>query len=363
MSCQALCWVDLAGEVGVHGPKAMRELERNDDKASIVRPQISSVRNAERSEALEPGVVHVSLMTPGSDFFSTERFEQERDCMATKVATKAKVEAPRHNAQSTALARKANQGELIVLSEEDAVVGAAKGFEKVTVRDLMIPRLTILQGLSPQIMKSKPEYVKGSEIGDFCDTATGDLFKSAIEIIPCFFATVFLEWAPRSSGKGLVRNWGTDSSGFDAVVPDEKGKRFTESGSYIQETATWYCLNVNADFRPSFIPLASTQLKASRRWNTALGNQRHTKPDGSLVKPSMWYRSWNASPVEQSNNDGTWFLWKFEAGRRTFEIDPSGALWKACQNFYEQASQGLVKGDVTQMEIDGESTDSAGGVM
>lgn len=283
--------------------------------------------------------------------------------MAKAVAMK--KPAPVAKQPSKEVATRAKAGELVVLTEEDAVSGPARGFENVTVNDMMIPRLTILQALSPQVLKNKPEYIKGAEMGDFCDVSTGDIFKERVEIIPVFFTLGYLEWAPRNSGKGLIKNWGSDSTKFDSLHPDEKGKRWTDEdeSSYVQDTAQWYALNVSADFRPSFIPLASTNMKSSRRWNTQLGNQRHEKEDSTIIRPSMWYRSWYATPAEQSNNDGTWFIWKFEPGRKVFEIDPSGALWNNCRTFYEQVSTGKVRGDVST--IQGELAEDTGeaGVM
>lgn len=258
-----------------------------------------------------------------------------------KQAPKTKAPAPKKE-PTKAVAKVSPKGGALILSEDQAMVGGAKGYENVRAQDLMIPRLTILHQQSPQLLKSRPEFVKGAEVGDFCDTSTGDIFRESMEIIPVFFTTVYLEWAPRDSGRGLIRNHGINSDAFDAIEPDDKGRRFTEEGNYVQETATWYVLNVDADFRRSFIAMASTQLKASRKWNTAISQMRHETKDGKIVRPSMWYRSWKAVPLPQSNNQGDWNLWGFESGRRNFEIDPSGALWQECARYYEQASTGLM---------------------
>ncbi len=74
--------------------------------------------------------------------------------------------------------------------DEEMLTGG-NGFENVSAKDLLIPRLTILQKMSPQIDKSDPKYISGAEYGDFCDTGTGEIFKDLV-VVPCFFAMVYL---------------------------------------------------------------------------------------------------------------------------------------------------------------------------
>ena len=250
-----------------------------------------------------------------------------------------------------------------VASEAIEALGASMGMEHVSTSDLIIPRLTILQALSPQVNKSKPEFIKGASVGDFCDTATGDLFSGSIQIIPCFFARVFLEWAPRSTGKGLVKNHGLDNSILSQCEPDDKGRMFLPNKNYIAETATYYVINLTAGGRRSFIPLSSTQLKSSRQWMTKISSERLSRRDGSEFTPPIFFRSWHAQPVAQSNAHGSWRGWKFTPDAPTLELDPSQGLRKDCISFYEQARDGIVQGDVVTHEdvigaakvIDGET--------
>lgn len=226
---------------------------------------------------------------------------------------------------------------------------AGVGMENVTSSDLLIPRISILQALSPQLQKSKPEYIKDAQQGDFCDTGTGDIFRESMTVVPCFFARVFLEWAPRSSGKGLVKNHGIDPSILDQCTPDDKGRMILPNGNYIAETATYYVLNLDAGGRRSFIPMASTQLRASRKWMTLITAEKLTRSDGSVFTPPLFYRSWTATPVAQSNNEGEWFGWKFEAAEALPEMENGAELLKEARDFYEQVRSGQVTGDVSSM--------------
>jgi hypothetical protein len=223
------------------------------------------------------------------------------------------------------------------------------GLENVTANDVLIPRLTILQALSPQVQKTKPEFIKGADQGDFCDTGTGEIFKGSITVIPVFFARVYLEWAPRASGKGLVKNHGTDASVLDQTRRDDKNRNVLPNGNYIAETATFYCLNVSAGMRRSFIPLSSTQLRAARRWMTLITAEKLVASNGREFTPPIFYRSWECTPTSQSNAEGDWFGWKFEHGLTVPEMEDAAAILTEAKRFHEQCRDGLVSGDIANI--------------
>lgn len=228
----------------------------------------------------------------------------------------------------------------------------ATGLENVTSRDLLIPRLTILQDLSPQVKKNKPEYIEGAEIGDFCDTAVGEVYKELL-LIPVYYATILLEWAPRATGKGLVANHGMSREILKDCTQDEK-RRYMHGDNLVSETMTFYALNVTAGGRRCFVPLSSTALKSGRKWLTLITNERVLNPrTNKEFQPPIFYRSWKASATEETNNQGSWFGWKFESGQTILEIDPDKNLLAEAKDFMEQARSGLVSGDLASYADDG----------
>lgn len=259
--------------------------------------------------------------------------------------------------KTTAVAKKPSK-ESTALAEFDLF--DPKDVEQFSSQDIIIPRLNILQALSPQVNKKKAEYIEGAEQGDFCDVATGEIFKDELTVIPCFYAMVYLEWAPRDSGRGLVANHGTDPSILDDCKRNEKNQNILENGNYIVETATYYVLNMSAGGRPSFIPLSSTQLKAARKWNTLISSQKLTAPNGDDVPAPIFYRSWKATSIESSNQQGDWYGWKFAPDQNILELDPSGDLLRHAKELRRMAQEGLVKGDVRE---DHNTTDSDPEVM
>lgn len=270
--------------------------------------------------------------------------------MAKAVATVAKkpaTSAPKSAGKEVAVPRAQSTALSVDSAFDDMRDGM--GFENVTSKDLVIPRLTILQALSPQLQKKKPEYIEGAEMGNFCNTATGDVYEE-LQLIPCSFARIYLEWAPRESGKGLVHNHGTNAAILEACEQDEKRRYFLDNGNQIIETMTFYCiLLTGGQQQRCFVPLSSTQLKSARKWMTALSAEKLQRADGSVFTPPIFFRSWKVTPTEESNNEGDWYGWRFEQSTPVVELDPTLSLLNECKAYYEQASSGLIVADPSPM--------------
>src|SRR5688572_5056837 len=209
-----------------------------------------------------------------------------------------------------------NKGAQVPASGDDfsAFEGMGTGFENVTARDLLIPRLTILQGLSPQVSRGKAEYDPEAKVGDIYDVGLQQRFPEGIVFVPVFYQKQWLEWAPRASGKGLQGIHDTDELVDQMTEKDEKGRPCLKNGNYLAETAQLYGLNVSADFRKSFVPMSSTQLKKARRLLTLATGEKLTRADGSQFTPPLFYRSYSLTTVPESNNEGNWMGWKIERG-------------------------------------------------
>ena len=78
----------------------------------------------------------------------------------------------------------------VSLLEEDANIGLSN----MSMEDLSIPFLRILGDMSPQVKKSKEEYVEGAEPGMIFNTVTREIFggEKGATIIPCFYNANFL---------------------------------------------------------------------------------------------------------------------------------------------------------------------------
>lgn len=231
---------------------------------------------------------------------------------------------------------------------------AGSGMENVTSNDVLIPRLSILQSLSPQLKKNKSEYIEGAAVGQIADLGTGELFPDGIIFLPLYYRKDYLEWAPRDSGKGLVAIH-SDPSILNNTVLNDKRKPVLPNGNYIAETAQFFGFNVTADFRQSFIPMASTQLKKARKWLTLATGEKLTRPDGSSFTPPLWYRCYSLSTVYEDNAQGDWYGWQIE---RSVPLPEVGSIapvdWHELKQraikFAEQIRSGEARADESHLQ-------------
>lgn len=280
----------------------------------------------------------------------------------TKEAPPSKRTRQREEEEETKPPARAKEREVAEYNDEDF----NKGFENVTSKDVILPRLTILQSLSPQLQKRDPLYIPGASVGQFCDTGINKAWDELL-FIPCYFAVIYLEWAPRNSGRGLVFNHGINPAILQKTTPNEKRKPCLPNGNYIAETATYFGLNLTNDAEPSFIPMSSTQLKNSRRWMRLLRAQKsHKVIDGVKVEgiSAMYNRPWEASTKDEGNTEGTWLGWSWSPYEKTTrELDKTGALYSKARNFYDQMRMGMVRLDMVTDEQIGHSEEGGGGAM
>lgn len=247
-----------------------------------------------------------------------------------------------------------------VVAADDAFLNfEGAGLENVSSRDLLIPRLMLLQALSPQVMPKKPEYIPGAQVGDICDVGTGELFDPPLIFLPVHYTKQYLEWAPRSTGKGLVAIH-SDVSVLENAAKQEKGPPINKAGNLIVEAAQFFGLNLSAGGRQCFIPMTSTQLKKARRWLTLATSEKITRADGSTFTPPLFYRTYQLSSTDESNSEGDWAGWKIERGVPLQEFDTHWrSIFNDAMEFRESLLKGQARGDLEREEGTTIDNDSA----
>ena len=228
---------------------------------------------------------------------------------------------------------------------------AGAGLENVNSSDLLIPRLTIIQALSPQLQRKKAEYIEGAEIGDIVDVATGELFKDGITFLPVYYRKDWLEWAPRASGEGLVQIH-SDPSILDQTTRNERKQAVLPNGNVISETAQFFGFNLTAERRRCFVPFSSTQLKKARKWITLATSEKLRRADGSEYVAPLFFRTYNLTTAEESNNQGEWSGWNVNRGSALPELD-IGVNWadigREAVEFRDSLIAGQSRGDMSNL--------------
>jgi hypothetical protein len=223
------------------------------------------------------------------------------------------------------------------------------GAENITKDDVIIPRLVILQSLSPQLSKKKSEWIEGAEAGDFCNTAIGSIYKEEITVLPCYFDTSYLEWGKQRGG--FVKDHGSNPAILDRCTQNDKWQYIHANGNTIEETAQWFCLlrdgPEGSAWTPVYFPQKSTGLKLSRRWLTAC-RQSVLDDGGKAFNPPLFWWSWQLRVVTESNSSGDWHSFRPERGPKVIELDPSLALGRQCRRFYDAVASKTVRGEHPQ---------------
>lgn len=221
------------------------------------------------------------------------------------------------------------------------------GLENVSAKDILVPRVTILQGLSPQVTRGKPEYDEEAKVGQIYDVGLGEIIGDSMIVVPILYRMQWLQWAPRNSGKGLQGIHDTDEI-LARCKQDDKGRDVLDNGDYIQETAQFYVLNLSKGARLSFLPMASTQLKKARKWLTWATGEKLQGPQGEFTPP-LFYRSYVLSTVPESNNEGNWMGWKIDRGAALPDMEGWEDLFKTLNETHKMISEGKARGDIESM--------------
>ena len=206
--------------------------------------------------------------------------------------------------------KKTNSGAVAIMSQFE---GVETGFEEMNADDLQLPRLKLLQAMSPEL-----ENDDALRAGHILNSVTGDWWPSdqGVKVIPCVYHKTYVEWAPVGSGaKGPVAVHQSKEVMNDTIRGDDgKFYKNDNSGNYIEETANYFVLIVGGKGETSqaVISMKSSQLTPSRNWNSKMKNLKIQNAKGSYFTPPMWSHSYLLKSEKAKNGDKTWYKWKIE---------------------------------------------------
>ena len=179
----------------------------------------------------------------------------------------------------------------------------ARGQEGVGVDDLTIPRLQLIQDLSPQRKKNDPQYIEGAEEGMFFNTVTFALYGASVIFIPCFYRKEFVIWKSQSEGGGFLGAYPTEreaknefnEQGYSGQV-DKRGNPIYE----INDTGQQFGLLVNPDGKTEEIVLSmsKTKRKVDRQLNTII----------KMAGGDRFSRMYQIKAVQDTNGAGQEFF-------------------------------------------------------
>ena len=189
------------------------------------------------------------------------------------------------------------------------------GMQNITAEHLLIPRVTILQKLSPQLSRSKPEFIKTASEGQICNVGTGEVFDEML-FVPVLFREDFIEWAPRDSGRGIVQIH-QDKSILDECDVNDRGQH-THGENLVVNTGAffgWYLPKGGKELNKCFVSMSGVQWKKARKLLTLASSIKLTRKNGSKYTPPLWYMGYTMATQPESNVQGEWYGWSVELGK------------------------------------------------
>lgn len=212
--------------------------------------------------------------------------------------------------------------------------GTGAGNENVGASDMLIPRLKLLQDLSPQLKKSKPEYIEGAQAGMIFNTVTKSLCTELIAV-NLYYDHEYVLFRNRDFGGGFHGAFKTQDAAFAEAVKlagNEENARtmfdITESGRHtigVIDPET-------GEIQPAVMEFTSTKLRVSAAWNTDIASSGGDR----------FSSAWKVSVVEQTNHKGTFY--NLDVKRLGFVSDE---VYQAAREKYEQIRASYAAGKAT----------------
>lgn len=165
--------------------------------------------------------------------------------------------------------------------------------DNITAKDLRLPRIALLQALSPLVQNEGEKYKSGM----FIDTLTQDVLPSPLSFTPVFVFTNVIKWKPRTEGGGMIYK---TTKMTDKVLRDIQwnGREKPTADQYINVV----CMVPGIDV-PLILSFCKTSLKAGQTLTT-------------LIQRSgcAWKFNYILDAVKTTNTKGTFYVMRARRG-------------------------------------------------
>jgi hypothetical protein len=263
----------------------------------------------------------------------------------------AKVEVP-------AVQESANGSKELSSNLDDMFLAdAGSGLQNMGAGDFAIPFIAILQKGSPQVSRANSKYLgKDAVAGNFMNTVTNEIYDGSqgIGVVPCGYSKEIVRWRARDSGGGLVSRHHENDPMFKKMEKDDRGRYvLPDSTDIFVDTAYHFVLLLHGEEVPpemAVIAMASTQLKKSRVWNTAMRRVMMKGPNGYFNPPS-YSHEYLITTVGETRDSYDWFGFNIVSIGRV--SDPG--LYKMAREFAKQVDVGGVRVSAPPVEFDEET--------
>lgn len=245
-------------------------------------------------------------------------------------AKKQSATAPKPGIMGTAVAT-VKQAMGVIIAPPDqvpehlkAAMASNRGSENVQSDDLVIPRLEIVQPLSPQIEEGHAKYIPGAKQGDLYNSASNMVYGKEVYVVDVSYEKLFLVWVDRDKGGGF-RGQFKDMADAQRRANEEGGEA---KGLKVLDTPTHLCLIIDPNTGKAdeiMIAMPRTKAKISRAWNSMI----------RMSGGDRFSRVYKVTTNKETNAKGTYF--NFAVSAAGF---PQPATYKQAEALYLQVQSG-----------------------
>jgi hypothetical protein len=239
---------------------------------------------------------------------------------------------------SKAIALTDEQLAAIGLTAEQLAEAGRAAQENLRPEDFQIPRLAIAQAMSPQLVRSKPEYIAGLMVGQFFNTVTGEIYGDSIKVVPVKYSINRLKFVdkvidcrsqngiegPKSPLKVEFVNGKKVTTGGCADCQYSKwGTGKEGKGTDCKEYRNWLLLDESGT--PMSMSFKSSSLVVAKQWWTLIAGRKMIV-NGVKVPAPPYLTTYELRAVEKSSNAGTFLVPVVRAvGQAPTELQKIGA--------------------------------------
>lgn len=232
-----------------------------------------------------------------------------------KMAKKEQQETQENTSMVTLLADNPMQ-------RPDWLPDVARGSEDVTQDDITLPRVEVVQALSPQIKRNDPAYLPGAEQGMIFNTVSGELYGNEVVIVPIMFRREFILWQDRDKGGGF-------GGSFPSENEAEIGRQQMDSPDDYEITEHHvnfvYVLRADGTAEEAVLSWAKSKMKCSRRLNALV----------QMSGTDRFARAYKLTAVETKGKKGEY--WTFNITQLGFVAKP---LWERAGKLFDAIKAG-----------------------
>lgn len=173
-----------------------------------------------------------------------------------------------------------------------------RGFENEDPSDLLLPRIELLQGLSPAVQQGK------GKAGEIVNQISKQPLSTDI-IIPIAMHRKYIKWIPRDEGGGI--EYQTNDRN------DPRVKEDTKWGAHGEKPSCTAYMNFLVLLEGSTLPIVLSF--AMTNYNT--GKKLYTLC--KMTGKDMWMNRYKLSSLSRTNKMGTWHVFEVDEAGKTEE--------------------------------------------